>query len=281
MPTIHPQCSTGCQKLAKIGEVCKASCELAPFAGNLALVAVPTIPPGCTCEYSINPCPVHGTHYVMDEGEPIGILVPNAPTGTLCSVCNEPQVMSPGGVTCKFGHGGAPASHEAPVLVASVEVSQDEPRKRINVRSKGQRGEREVVKLLQDVVDRVRARYKAEPLVLQRNALQAHLGGCDLHGLEGFAVEVKFVEVESVGQWWRQAVRQAEALTKPNHVAHIPILFYRASRRPWAVKFRAYVQTPRDRDLVELDVETDLQDFLDWFENAYDEVMAEWEQTLG
>src|SRR5436190_7891463 len=112
----------------------------------------------------------------------------------------------------------------------------DQTKPRINVRSKGQRGEREVVKILQDVVDLVRARYGAEPLVLQRNALQSHLGGCDLHGLDGFAVEVKFVEVEAVGQWWAQAIRQAEKLSQKDRTEVIPILFYRASRRPWAVK---------------------------------------------
>lgn len=36
-------------------------------------------------------------------------LVKNEETGTLCSICNTPQVMSPAGITCKFGHGGAPS----------------------------------------------------------------------------------------------------------------------------------------------------------------------------
>jgi hypothetical protein len=35
-------------------------------------------------------------------------LVKNEPTGTLCSVCHEPQFRSPSGDVCKFGHGSAP-----------------------------------------------------------------------------------------------------------------------------------------------------------------------------
>jgi hypothetical protein len=163
-----------------------------------------------------------------------------------------------------------------PQFAAPPEVQiTDVPKKpRINVRQKGQRGEREVVKLLQDVVDRVRARYAAEPIVLQRNALQAHLGGADLHGLDGFSVEVKFCEQENLGSWWRQTIRQAEKMDG------VPVLFYRATRQPWSVKFRAYVQTPLDRELVEMDVETTLEDFLDWFEFAYDERMVHEQHKL-
>lgn len=33
---------------------------------------------------------------------------------TVCTVCNETQYMSPGGITCKNGHGGAPGVAKAP-----------------------------------------------------------------------------------------------------------------------------------------------------------------------
>jgi hypothetical protein len=32
---------------------------------------------------------------------------PVAPIFTECSICNEPQILTPSGVTCKNGHGGA------------------------------------------------------------------------------------------------------------------------------------------------------------------------------
>lgn len=138
-------------------------------------------------------------------------------------------------------------------------------KRRINSRDKGKRGERQVVVLLQAVVDRVLAKLERPPMVLQRNALQAHLGGCDLHGLDGFAVEVKFCENEQLPAWWRQAVSQADKLNA------VPVLFYRAKNKPWKVRFRAYVATPRDREWIEMDLDVSLEDFLTWFEDAFTE----------
>lgn len=134
-------------------------------------------------------------------------------------------------------------------------------KKRINSRSKGQRGEREVVDLLQVVVDRVRAKLCLDPVVIQRNALQSHLGGADLHGLDGFAVEVKFVEQLAVNQWWAQTLRQADKLKA------IPVLFYRASRQAWTCKVRVPVAAPDS--LVEMAVTITVEEFLQWFELTY------------
>lgn len=46
----------------------------------------------------------------------------NPPTGTNCSVCGEPQVFSPSGITCKFGHGGADAKDLQAVVDAARQV---------------------------------------------------------------------------------------------------------------------------------------------------------------
>lgn len=148
------------------------------------------------------------------------------------------------------------------------------PGPKINVRAKGQRGEREVVKLLQAVVDVVRRRKSLPPIVLQRNTLQAHLGGEDLMGLDGFAVEVKFQENENVPAWWRQAISQAVKRSQVTGQPHVPILFWRASRSKWSVRFRAYVNTPGDRDQIEMDLETSVEEFIEWFGNAYDEKLS-------
>jgi hypothetical protein len=147
-------------------------------------------------------------------------------------------------------------------------------KKRINVRNKGQRGEREVIDILQTYVDDIRLRYRLQPVVLQRNTLQAHLGGTDIHGLPGFAFEVKFQENTQVSQWWLQTVRQAEKLNA------IPILFYRAIRQPWIVKFRSFVNTPLDRDQIQMDLTCSLEDFLAWFQDAYDEACVSEMQIL-
>lgn len=37
----------------------------------------------------------------------LGTATPPEPTGTICLVCREPQYMTPSGVTCPNGHGGA------------------------------------------------------------------------------------------------------------------------------------------------------------------------------
>src|SRR6476620_2386756 len=81
----------------------------------------------------------------------------------------------------------APKPAAAPIVI----VAASQP-KRINVRNKGQRGEREVVGLLQAIVDKVRRERNLLPIVIQRNQMQSHSGGEDLAGLDGFAVEVKF-----------------------------------------------------------------------------------------
>ena len=139
--------------------------------------------------------------------------------------------------------------------------------KRINIRQKGQRGEREVVKLLQAVVDRVSQLRGAIAPHIQRNQLQSDDGGEDLAGLPGFAVEVKFQENESVPAWWRQACDQAAQRQA------VPILFYRGSGQKWKVKFRAYVNTPKDVDQIEMDLTTSVEDFVEWFANAYAETL--------
>lgn len=53
-------------------------------------------------------------------------LVRNQETGTLCSVCDSSQVESPSGVTCKFGHGGAPAK-TAPTQAANESTRSPQP----------------------------------------------------------------------------------------------------------------------------------------------------------
>lgn len=139
---------------------------------------------------------------------------------------------------------------------------------KINARSKGQRGEREVISLLQPVVNRVAAAHSLTPPVLQRNALQAHLGGNDIHGLDWISFEVKYCENEQLGPWWNQTLRQAAK----NEA--VPVLFYRCNNAPFKVMFRAYLNTPKDRDQIEMDVVTTVEDFLSWFENALDERFA-------
>ena len=87
----------------------------------------------------------------------------------------------------------------------------------INQRSKGQRGERELFKLLSDRLG----------TIVRRNIDQTRAGGADGLDIPGWAVEVKRQQRAFLEAWWRQTVDQAD------RVGRRPILFYRANHKPW------------------------------------------------
>jgi hypothetical protein len=102
-------------------------------------------------------------------------------------------------------------------------------------RNKGQRGEREIIKLIQPIVDRICGEVGVETCLLERNLLQAHKGGADVFGLDWLSLEVKFQEKENVEQWWGQCVKQAKK-------GQEPILFFRKTyAREWKVKMFGYL----------------------------------------
>ena len=110
-------------------------------------------------------------------------------------------------------------------------LSKNEQSMSINARSKGQRGEREIIDLLQPHINEVSAYNQVPPPFLQRNQMQSHQGGYDIVGLPMFAFEVKRVENETPGAiagWWAQCVRQAKA-------GEEPVLFYRRNGGKWTV----------------------------------------------
>ena len=86
-------------------------------------------------------------------------------------------------------------------------------------RDKGQRGEREVCKILGEALG----------VSLTRNLEQTRDGGCDIIVNKHWFIEVKFQEKYQLDVWWEQAVRQAK--DKGKH----PVLFFRKSREDWRV----------------------------------------------
>ena len=128
---------------------------------------------------------------------------------------------------------------------------------KINSRSKGQRGEREIVKFLQDIAETAFMDL-GEPIpTIERNQNQSWQGGYDIVGLDDFiAPEVKFCEKLQVDKWWGQAWDQA---SKAGRMA-MPVLFYRQSRKPWRVRYLVTIAGMIDETLVE----TDLMNFSDW-----------------
>lgn len=100
-------------------------------------------------------------------------------------------------------------------------------------RNKGNEAERQVIKLLQPLVDdayRVmrESGYKVGTVPqLQRNTLQSDKGGFDIAGLPWTAIEVKDHKVLAVPEWWRQCTAQAEKAQAE------PILIYRRTGGAW------------------------------------------------
>jgi Holliday junction resolvase len=92
-------------------------------------------------------------------------------------------------------------------------------------RNKGHDGEREVVKLLGDVVKSVLGES-----ALRRNLQQTREGGHDIAGLSHLAIEVKRCETLEIDKWWKQTLRQAEQAG-----GAIPVLMYRQNRKAWNV----------------------------------------------
>lgn len=124
-------------------------------------------------------------------------------------------------------------------------------------RNKGQRGEREVIKLLQPIVDKVCEEFGRETIRLQRNLMQSDSGGYDISNCANFALEIKFQETFNLNNWWAQTIAQASA-------EQLPVLIYRKSRVPWRVRtFGSLVWKGKATSSV---VDIALEDFLVYFE---------------
>lgn len=119
-------------------------------------------------------------------------------------------------------------------------------------KNKGANGEREAARVLTDWAAEV-----GVVLELIRNLEQVRGGGHDLTGLEeyGLAVEVKRVEASNVTGWWKQAVRQAEAIDCS------PVLMHRKNRQKWQFRVRVWVHPAN----TQLDVDMTADVFRLWF----------------
>lgn len=102
----------------------------------------------------------------------------------------------------------------------------------INVRTKGQSGEREIATMLNRIVAEVRE-YSGLPKLdtrdelFQRNQNQSAVGGDDLTNPLRLSIEVKRQEQLSINSWWKQCSESAA------RQGNIPILLFRQNRKPW------------------------------------------------
>ena len=96
--------------------------------------------------------------------------------------------------------------------------------KSINSRAKGQRAEREIANILNNIIAGQCALFNTTPPVMpyvQRNQNQSAVGGADLINTFDFAIEIKNCQTLQIKKWWQQAVSQAEKINKN------PILLFR------------------------------------------------------
>lgn len=137
----------------------------------------------------------------------------------------------------------------------------------INIRQKGQEGEREIQRALEPIVRKVmEAGGYALPdkPIIQRNQNQSAVGGSDLSNTFGMCIEVKRQEQLSINTWWKQCTDAA----KQN--GETPVLLYRQNGKKWRCVVMAGVPlpartTPLD-SLLMYRVELAWDDFLAWFE---------------
>ena len=153
-------------------------------------------------------------------------------------------------------------------------------------RNKGKRAEREVVNLLQPIVNKVYAAAGKEAPSLERNLMQSHKGGHDIVGLEWMALEVKHQEALQVNAWWKQTEEQAKRIVlvgelsaqptgqggnPPRHPE--PVLFFRKNNARWQVVVKVKLALGDGRH-VSTHGTISLEAFLIWFEHKLGVVIA-------
>lgn len=151
----------------------------------------------------------------------------------------------------------------------------------INIRTKGQEGEREVARALNSIVHSVLEKHGIpipEKPVIQRNQNQSAVGGSDLSNPFGVAIEVKRQEQLSINTWWRQCI--ASALDSDG----IPVLLFRQNgRRDWRCILLVDVPLAEGLHVTQIRAEIEWGDFLQWFYRRVDRMltMAEWVPPTG
>lgn len=135
----------------------------------------------------------------------------------------------------------------------------------INIRAKGQNGEREIADMLNFIIhSEMKALGFPEEQCLkalttvQRNQNQSAVGGNDLTNCMGLSIEVKRQEALSVNTWWKQCVAAAERNNE------MPVLMYRQNRKPWQIRTKGWINLPNSSHCC-LNVDFDIEQFKMWF----------------
>lgn len=131
----------------------------------------------------------------------------------------------------------------------------------INIRQKGQGGEREVAQAMNAIIRSVLTRHNL-PIpdrdIVQRNQNQSAVGGGDLSNCFGICPEVKRQEDLCVNTWWKQC--EASALANNE----VPVLLYRQNGKKWHVVMHCELPLV-DGAGVKSRCEVSWDTFLTWF----------------
>lgn len=143
----------------------------------------------------------------------------------------------------------------------------------INIRQKGFDAERDIALQMNAVILTVYAELglpaPAKPIV-QRNQLQSAVGGCDLTGTFGLAIEVKRQEALSINTWWAQCVKSAVDRNEA------PVLLFRQSKQKWRCIMFVEVPLPSaTRAFIKLRAEISFDDYLAYFKHLVMRSMQE------
>lgn len=145
----------------------------------------------------------------------------------------------------------------------------------INVQTKGKEGEREVARLLNNIIKSVLTKHGLpipEKDIVQRNQNQSAVGGSDLSNTFGVAIEVKRQETLSINTWWKQCETEA------NTNNEIPVLIFRQNGKKWRVVLYCELRLPGDHSSVRTRCEIDIEGFLAWFYHWVDRKVSEGER---
>ncbi len=141
----------------------------------------------------------------------------------------------------------------------------------INIRTKGQEGEREVARAMNSIVESVLANrgipIPSRPTV-QRNQNQSAVGGSDLTNPFLLAIEVKRQEQLSINTWWNQCLAASVA------DGALPVLVYRRNKQAWGVVMLVDVPLGEGAHVSSIRAEISWSDFLQWFYNFVDRRVA-------
>lgn len=144
----------------------------------------------------------------------------------------------------------------------------------VNSRSKGQRGEREFIAILQKAVNDVLGDKAFE---LHRNLDQTRDGGSDVEGapkkFDFCAFEIKRQEKLELSKWWKQAVKQSKEAAPSGALFRMPVLAYKQSRKSWRIITTVMINSRLSSVRWKAQAVISLEDFLTWYRLSLREAM--------